>query len=263
MLSARLLDRSSRGVLPTLYGRALLKRSMAAFDELRQGMGEIEELADPSAGELRIGCPESVAAAMLSPVIKEFTDRYPRVTLHVDQVTSPGLELPQLRARKVDLALVRIVKPVDEDQYADDLVVEPLYEDQPVIAVGQHSPLARRRKISLADLVNERWILTPPATWTRNVVEEAFRAEGLKPPKVSVVTYSVHIRANLLASGRFVAVFPRSVVQLYSERFALKVLPLTLPPRPAPIVLATLKDRSLSPVAEKFISQLRAYIAQK
>jgi DNA-binding transcriptional LysR family regulator len=52
-LGVRLVDRTPKGVEPTLYGRALLKRSRAVFDELRQGVNEIEALADPDAGELR------------------------------------------------------------------------------------------------------------------------------------------------------------------------------------------------------------------
>src|SRR5687768_11646362 len=58
----QLLNRSSRGVEPTMYGDALLKRSMAAFDELKQSSRDIEFLRDPTIGELRIGCVETVSA---------------------------------------------------------------------------------------------------------------------------------------------------------------------------------------------------------
>src|SRR5258707_11424274 len=61
-LGVRLVDRGSRGIEPTPYGRALIKRGVAVFDELRQGVRDIEFLADPTAGELRIGCAESLAA---------------------------------------------------------------------------------------------------------------------------------------------------------------------------------------------------------
>ena len=69
-LGVRLLDRSRRGVEPTIYGRALLNHGLAAFDALRQGVKEIEFLADPTAGELLIGCPEWIAAGLLrsSPI---------------------------------------------------------------------------------------------------------------------------------------------------------------------------------------------------
>ena len=54
----RLLDRNPRGVEPTIYGSALHTRCLAAFDELRQTGRDMEHLADPKAGELRIGCQE-------------------------------------------------------------------------------------------------------------------------------------------------------------------------------------------------------------
>jgi DNA-binding transcriptional LysR family regulator len=71
-IGVRLLDRSPRGVAPTLYGQALLDRSQVAFDELRQGIKDIEFLADPTLGEVRIGCSESLTAGVLAPII----DRY-------------------------------------------------------------------------------------------------------------------------------------------------------------------------------------------
>src|SRR5262245_51843663 len=53
-LKVRLLDRGRKGIEVTPFGQALLRRGVAAFDELRQGVKEIECLADPAAGEVRI-----------------------------------------------------------------------------------------------------------------------------------------------------------------------------------------------------------------
>src|SRR5579864_7557356 len=61
-LGLRLFDRSRHGIEPTIYGRALVKRSVTIFDELKLGLEELEFLADPTIGSLRIGCSESVAA---------------------------------------------------------------------------------------------------------------------------------------------------------------------------------------------------------
>jgi DNA-binding transcriptional LysR family regulator len=88
-IGVRLLDRSSRGVEPTLYGRALLKHSQMAFDDLRQGICEIDALADPAGGEVWIGCPESLSGALLPPVIERLCQEQPRAIFHVAQVT-PG-----------------------------------------------------------------------------------------------------------------------------------------------------------------------------
>ena len=65
-VGVRLLDRTSRGVETTAYGRALLRRGMGAFDELRQGIKDIESLTDPTVGEVRVGCPEAISAGLLS-----------------------------------------------------------------------------------------------------------------------------------------------------------------------------------------------------
>ena len=56
-IGARLFDRNSEGVQPTIYGQALLKRAIASFDELRLGLRDLEYIADPTVGEIRIGCP--------------------------------------------------------------------------------------------------------------------------------------------------------------------------------------------------------------
>jgi DNA-binding transcriptional LysR family regulator len=61
-VGARLLDRTTRGIEPNIYGNALLKRSRTAFDELRQGVKEIEFLSESEVGEVRIAYPEAIAA---------------------------------------------------------------------------------------------------------------------------------------------------------------------------------------------------------
>src|SRR4026209_574397 len=79
-LGVPLLDRTPRGVEPTLYGRALLKRGLAVFDELRQSVKEIEFLADPTAGELRIGFSEISAAGLVPAAIDRLSRQYRNMT---------------------------------------------------------------------------------------------------------------------------------------------------------------------------------------
>jgi DNA-binding transcriptional LysR family regulator len=73
-LGVKLFDRSSRGVEPTLYARALLARGRAAFDELRQGIRDIEFLANPTAGELTIAYPESLSLTVLPQIVELFSE---------------------------------------------------------------------------------------------------------------------------------------------------------------------------------------------
>jgi DNA-binding transcriptional LysR family regulator len=258
-LGVRLLDRRPQGVVPTMYGGALLRRSAAVFDELKQSIRDIEFLADPTAGELKIGCPEAIAA-ILPPILESFSRQYPRVVLHVDPVNTATLELPGLRERKFDLVVaLLLLTPRVDDGRGDDLNVEVLFDDHLVVAAGMRSPWAHRRKIDLAELVNEPWILATPDTGPYRIVSEAFRARGLGAPRISLMTLSVHLRTNMLASGHFITTFPNSVARLHADRFSLKVLPVDLPARPWPVAIVTLKNRTLSPGVERFIAHVRDF----
>jgi len=253
---AQLFDRNPQGVEPTIYGDALLKRCIAVFDELRQSGNDIAFLADPEGGDLRVGCAESLSAAILPPIIERFSERYPRVILHVDAVVTGTPEIPRLRDRSLDLVLARM-KPLEELQFGDDLSVEVLFNEKLVVVAGPKSRWARRHEVDLADLVHEPWILTPPDNWNYLMLAEAFRTRGLDMPKTRLNTLSIHLRTNLLASGRFLTALPLSVVGLYARPFSLKVLPLNLPIRPWPVAIVTLKNRTLSPVVDRFIGCAR------
>jgi DNA-binding transcriptional LysR family regulator len=256
MFAVRLFDRNPRGVEPTIYGRALLKRGRAAFDELRQGIRDIEFLSDPTAGELRIGCPASVVSSILAHAIEGFSQQYPRVVLHFDEVTSPSTEFPSLHERKHDLVLARIARPLVDEE---DLNVETLFQDPLVVTADIHSRWARRRKINPAELLDASWILTAPQTWVYLSVAEAFQAHGLSMPRISLVALSGLLRMNLLSRGPFVTALPRSMLRSNAARYALKILPVDLEIRGYPVAILTLKNRVLSPLVALFIEHVREF----
>src|SRR5262245_21684883 len=183
-LGVRLLDRSSRGVVTTRYGEAILRRARAAFDELRQGTKEIEFIGDPHACELRIASPESITAGLLLPVIPKLRTTYSRIRYHVEQVLQPTVDYPELRERKVDLVLARwgedpVPEPFDNEFDAEVLLNDPFF-----LVAGEASPWTRRRKIDLADLAEAPLIIPPGHAWGGALVAEAFRRRGLDPPNI-------------------------------------------------------------------------------
>ena len=256
-LRVRLFDRSPQGVEPTMYGRALLTCGTAVFDELRQGIRSIEFLADPTVGELRIGCVESLAATVVPPLILSFSKQYPRVAVSVDDLTAPALDFSGLRERKYDCVLVRLITPHPDKNAMDGLKVEVLFEDKLVVAAGAHSRWARRRRIDIAELRDEPWILAPPGTWNYACVAEAFEARGLRVPAPSLVSLSIVLRTRLLAAGPYLTVFANSVMRLNAERYSLVALPVDLPVQPWPVAIISLRNRTLSPVVERFIACAR------
>jgi DNA-binding transcriptional LysR family regulator len=254
MFAVRLFERNPKGVEPTVYGRALVARGQAAFDELRQGIRDIEFLADPTVGELRIGCPGSVAAAILPTAIERFSRQYPRAVLTFDEVPAPSTEFPGLMERKHDLVLARIAQPLADEQ---QLNVDILFQDPLVVAADVHSPWARRRKIDLCELIDAPWILTAPNTWVYRSVAEAFQAHSLAMPKIHLAANSALLRVNLLATGPFVTAIPSSVLRLNAGRHSLKLLPIDLEIRGYPVAILTLKHRVLNPLAAFFIGHVR------
>jgi DNA-binding transcriptional LysR family regulator len=256
-LGVKLFERSRRGVEPTVYAHALLSRGRAAFDELRQGIRDIEFLADPGVGEVRIGSTTATTDTVLPVFIQRFSQRYPRVVLHIEDAPRPALDLSGLRDRKFDLILGRWMTPPTNDRLLADLNVEILFHDQLVVAAGIHNAWARRRKIDLGELIDDPWILAEPNSWNYSRLAEAFKTRGLDPPKPSLVTFSVSLRTYLLANGPYITSFPNSSVQFNPNRRSLKVLPIDLPVRPWPFAILTLKNRTLSPIVERFIECAR------
>jgi DNA-binding transcriptional LysR family regulator len=251
VLNVRLLDRGRRGVEPTVHGATLLKSGRAAFDELRQGIKQIESLSGITAGELRIASPESISCGILGPIVKLMSERYPRVQLSVEPfLTSARPLYPQLDRREVDLVLVR-----STPREHNDLAVEILFQDQIRLAAASDGPWARRRKIELAELIDEPWITVPSGDVGSYVIADAFRARGLEPPKIAVRTYSIHLRNNLAAGGRFISVLPKSV--LYFGGQNLCELPIDLPTPPWPVAIITAKGRTPNPVTARFLECAR------
>ena len=102
-IGLRLLDRGPHGIEPTIYGRALLRCGKAVFDELRQGVKELEFLIDPAAGELRVGCTETMAAGFASSVSDRLSRLHPKAALYVIPGDSITLVNCELRERTIDL----------------------------------------------------------------------------------------------------------------------------------------------------------------
>jgi len=254
-LGAPLLDRSPRGVELTTYGHALLKRTHAAFDELKQGIRDIEFLTDPTAGEVTIGCTDSVAAAVLAPVFQQFFQKYPKVVLNLHRLVTATLELPELRERSVDVVLGRVLMPLMQQD--DDLNVEILLDDHLVVSAGTQSRWAQRRKIDLAELTNEPWTWPESGTAVDSLVNEAFRASGIEPPRATVYAESYSMRVRLAVTGRFLAIVPASIMRFPGKHPSIKVLPVELPTTHRQIGIIAVKNRTLSPLAKLFIECAR------
>jgi DNA-binding transcriptional LysR family regulator len=251
-LGVRLLERSPRGIQPTQYGRVLIKRGIAAFDEFRQGVKDIKFLADPSTGELGIGCSDAMAAGPVLAVIEQLTRQHPRLVFHVMTGATATL-YRHLTERKVEFVITRAEAAANERANVGDL-----FEDNVLVAAGAQSRWARRRRIKLDELVNELWTLPPYDSAMGVIVLEAFRACGLVPPVATIVAESAILRSRLSATGRFLTVIPEFALTLPGRDPSIRALPVELPGARRTMRIISLRSRSLSSLAELFIDRMRA-----
>jgi len=251
-LGVRLLDRGPRGIVPTPYGRALIKRSVAAFDELRLGMKDLEFLADPTAGEVRIAAPIALATGFVAAAIDRLARRHPRVVCHM-MVDDGSQTFRRLEEREVDLEIAFIFAPVAEDRMEAEL----LYTDTLIVVAPTKNPWSRRRNVRLADLMNEPWVLPPPDSALGAAYADALRAAGLGWPAATVVCASGLARAALVGKGRFLTITGESVLRFAGRDMAIKALPVPLPEARRAVGIVTLKNRTLTPVAQLFIDCAR------
>jgi DNA-binding transcriptional LysR family regulator len=247
-----LLDRNAQGVEPNAYGRALLEGGIAMFDDLRQAVKNIEFLADPTSGEVRVGSVPVFAVSFVTAVIDQLSRHHPRIRFHLVTGLVETLRR-ELIDRNVDLAIASRLGPLADASIG----FEYLFDGSFVVAAGAQNPWARRRKIALAQLVNEPWVLPSPQSALGLLFLEAFRASGLDYPRASVVADPIDVRVSLAATGRFLTIFNPSVLRFPIKRQEIMALPVELPIVAAPIGIFTLSNRSLTPVTKLFIDYAR------
>ena len=254
---ARLVDRSARGVEPTTYGLAVIKRGVAVFDELRHAVDDVAFLADPTSGELRLGCSDWTAS-VVGAAIDQISRRYPRIVFDVVSTDAVALQR-ELKGRTVELCVAARLDSFTSEDFDADI----LYDDPFVVVADARHPLVGRRNIKLAELIKEAWVLQPANSIAGSYIHEAFRKNDLPPPATIVTTYSAVLQHYLLATSRFIMLLPKSMLLLMARSYALKELPVQLPPIQRTLAIVVLKGRTLSPIAQLFIETVRSVASRK
>jgi DNA-binding transcriptional LysR family regulator len=254
-LGARLFDRTARGIEPTIYGTAMLRRSIAVLDEISQGASDLKFLANPAFGELRFCCSEGMASGIVPVILQRLLAKRPGLTFHVFPSETPNQLYGRLVIeRTVELAVSRYPSPFQDK----DLEAEHLFDDPLVVVAGKTHPVARRRKLDLAQLLDERWVLMPTDAAVAGVMHRVFAEAGLSMPRAAIYTMSIHVRHSMLAAGECITMLPASSIRVSPFRHLMTILPVKLPGSPGPVGIVKLKGRSLSPVAELFVEATRA-----
>ncbi len=158
-----------------------------------------------------------------------------------------------MQERSVDLVVTRVPNGFVDD----DLSIDILFDDPHRVVAGAKSRWAKRRNVTLADLVDEPWIV-PSSLIVNAILKEAFAAEGLQTPAEKVITSFILMRNHLLETGRFLTVLPELVLRYNGKQWALRALPIKLRTRPQPIAIVHLKNRTANPAVQLIIEHIRS-----
>jgi DNA-binding transcriptional LysR family regulator len=251
-IGAALFTRSSRGTEVTDVGRVLLRRGRIILDELRQGFEEMENLSDPAAGEVRVGIIEAWTP-FVSSVVNRIATRYPKIVFTVIVDYAEEL-LGGLRDRTLDIVIARREMARRET----DLATEHLFGDRLVVVCAHDHPLAARRKLSIDELLRERWALGPSDTYLGQLLAKSLKAHKLVLPAAVVTSNSVQMRLDLLEGGQFLTVYSSVMFHQFGQNHKLKVLPVELGNIAGPMAAITLKSRRPQGAQRLVLAEMRA-----
>jgi len=250
-LGKRLFERSRKGIELTPYGNALLKCGTEVFDSLKRGVEEIESLADPTAGEIRIACSEPVFIGIVSAIISQFVRQYPRIVFNVALRDAFAI-YRDLDTRSADLVIAQATVPID----AKHMQQETLYHEEVVVVASSQHPLVGKRRLAIGTLADEAWVLPPRGSFITSLVTEAFQKNGLAAPRIAVFTQAS--RLILVANSQLLTVVPTVMLKVGGKHLPIKALPIELAATRRPVSIVTLKNRSLSAVVQLFIEHARS-----
>ncbi|MGE0737415.1 MAG: LysR family transcriptional regulator [Alphaproteobacteria bacterium] len=247
-----LFERGRFGAIPTVYGRALLRRVGVIMAELRRATDELTEIGAGREGQITVGTLISASAALLPRALARLQSERPRVTVQVIDATNDVL-LPSLRVGQLDLVVGRL----PEVRERNGIVQERLYVERGCIVARPQHPVAQRRSLTLAQLRNSAWILPPPSTTLHRRIEAVFRAAGSDLPRPAVESSSLLMNQQLLREADLLCVVPQSVARRWAGEHLVRILPLELEGLSGPVGICTAAERPLSPVAARLIQVLR------
>ncbi len=253
LLGVALFERHARGLRATRFGGAATRYARLVFAGMAGLRDELVALEAGKIGRVRVGAVMAPTPGLLADVIRDLDRDHPQLEIAV-QVDTSNILMPLLEHDQLDLVLGRVPEGWD----GSNLEFEQLGDEGLAIVVGPEHPLARRRKLQLAELTRYRWIMQPRPSPMRALIDRSFEDAGVAPPPSTIETAAVLMTTSLLLDSELIAVLPESVAAYYAQLGALAVLPLPLPLKLGPYGLVTRRGRPVTASMSLVIDTLRA-----
>lgn len=247
MFGVLLFERSRRGITPTMFGEALLRKAALLLSDLDSARDELDSLRQGASGRIRVGVLQVAIPTLLPRAFARLQAEHPKVSLLLHEGTNDAM-LTALGKGELDCVLGRVA----EDALAPAIHWDVLYREPVCIAARQGHPLSKLKRVTPALLAQQPWIMPPAGAPLRPTIERYFRELGLQPPTAHVDSVSVLANVMLLRDSDLLAAMPLGVAQHYVRRNLLSILHIRPDWVLPPVGVATRADLPSSPTLNAF-----------
>ena len=257
LLGVPLFERSMKGMTPTLYGEAMIRRASVVLADLDAARSEVDVLAAGSTGRVRVGMLNSIAPLLLPRAIARVKAERPELDITVHEGNSEHI-IGLLSRGEIDIALSRAVPGAA----APGLRYELLHREAFRIVAGPKHRLARAKRLGLADIVDEAWILPPESVPVRQQLDLLFIEATGRKPRHAIESVSILTNQTLLQETPLLCTLSAAVAERNARQRLLAILPVRFDGLSVPVALVQREAGRPSPAVLAMIAALRASVAE-
>lgn len=250
--NVKLFDRTNRGVVPTQYGRALVRHGKLILSQISHAAQELDDLNEGLGGRVVVGTLLTASAQLLPLTIKNIIQQRPKISISVKDGTN-DLLMPMLQNGDVDMIVGRLTEFRHREQFTQEI----LFQEKVVVVAAANHPLTNKTKVSFRELTKYNWILPPPETTLRRQIDKEFFDQGFASPANAVECVSYLANRALLQETEMLSVLPLPVVEADIVHKMLKPVSCKLNFAGGSIGVSYRKKGELSPAAMQFLEELR------
>lgn len=247
-LGAKLLVRTTQGVMPTAQGKVLYEHARNVARELGTATDRIGQLSGRMSGELSVAAVPLAVMLLIPETLRTFSGEFPEIRLRVSEELYFA-QLQRLRKNEVDV----VVGGIPQGLASGDFVVEALMTTTMVVVVRKGSALAGAK--SLRELGNARWVYTG-ANSEEGYAKTLFESHGLPAPPVGAVVNSTLALLSIVGNGDFVALMPEQIVRHPLAAQFLSVVTVAEGGLPLTVAAIVRSDAVVSSAVRHFIAHL-------
>ena len=254
MYETKLFDRSSSRVTLTPSGEVLYKYAkeiLALYTAAEKVIGEMTGLVK---GSITIGAGSTIGNYMLPSVISDFRKTHPKIKVNLFVANMQGV-IELLNAGNINVGLV------EGDVKRQKIVVDKLLSDELLLIVPTHHPWAKRKEVSVSELIEEPFILREAGSGTRQTIEKFLARHGiaLQGMKVSMVLGTTQAIKEAVENGLGVSIVSRWAARKEIKYGTLSMLSFKEEKILRNFSLITYKNSVSSHAVEEFLTYLKSY----